>query len=547
MNKNIENNFIRIDEILLALDEKESSLAGKAAKILGIKEKDIIRCRVSRRAVDSRKKENISFVYSVNIELKDSQGYVSRQRRLSPPLKKKARRHNVRWQKPYIYEARKATLDSSHRPVVVGSGPSGLFCALILAQAGLKPLVVERGKNIDDRINDVNTFFSKGKLNLNSNVQFGEGGAGTFSDGKLYTNIKDARTQYVFDQLVEAGAPEKIIVDAHPHIGTDNLRMVVKNLRKRIISLGGDIRFNACLTDIEIKDKKAVSITLNDEEKILTDNLVVAIGHSARDTYQMLYEKKIEMKAKSFSIGLRIEHSVDLIDKSQYGNYCKHPKLPTARYKLVAHLKDTRSVYTFCMCPGGFVVAAASEEGMVAVNGMSLHAQSGENSNSALMVGVGPDDFESDHPLAGIEFQRTWERAAFIAGGKDYCAPAQLVGDFLRDLPSTESGDVKSTYKPGVKMTSLKSCLPEYVIENIKLALPVLDRKIKGFSQKDALLTGVETRSSSPVKIVRNENFQSNVDGIYPAGEGSGYAGGIVSAAIDGMKVAESIVSKSVN
>ena len=544
MNKNLENNFIRIDEILLALDDEENVLAAKIAKILGVNEKEIVRYCIAKRAIDSRNKENIFFVYSVDVEIKNPRNYLSRQRRLSSMMKKKALRHKVRWQKPYVYEIKKAVSDYSHRPVVVGAGPSGLFCALVLAQAGLKPLVVERGRDVDTRIKDVNAFFSKGEFNVNSNVQFGEGGAGTFSDGKLYTNVKDSRTKYIFDQLIAAGAPKRIATDAHPHIGTDKLRTVVKNLRKRIVDLGGEVKFNTSLTDIETDNAKVVAVTFNGEERVLVDNLVVAIGHSARDTYQMLYEKKLEMKAKSFSVGLRIEHPVDLINKSQYGNYYGHPKLPPARYKLVARLKDKRSVYTFCMCPGGFVIAASSEKGMVVVNGMSTYAQGGKNSNSALLVNVTPDDFESDHPLAGVEFQRTWERAAFVSGGKGYRAPAQLVGDFLKGLPSEKIGSVTPTYKPGVMMTSLAGCLPDYVMESIKSALPVLDRKIKGFAQEDALLIGVETRSSAPVKFVRNEGLQSNITGIYPAGEGAGYAGGIVSAAIDGMKAAESIISK---
>ncbi|MDD3375073.1 MAG: NAD(P)/FAD-dependent oxidoreductase [Candidatus Omnitrophica bacterium] len=544
MNKNLENSLIRIDEILLALDEKESLLGDKISKILGINEKEILRYSLVRRAVDSRKKENISFVYSVDVEIKNPQNYLSRQKRLSSTLRKKALRHKVRWHKPYDYKIKKVALDGSSRPIVVGAGPSGLFCALVLAQAGLKPLVVERGADVDVRVKDVSTFFSKGKLDLNSNVQFGEGGAGTFSDGKLYTNIKDSRTKYIFDHLVEAGAPKRIAIDAHPYIGTDKLCIVVKNLRKKIMELGGEVKFNTCFTDVEVDNKKVAAIILNKQEKVLVDHLVVAIGHSARDTYQMLYEKNLAMKAKSFSVGLRIEHPAELINKSQYGKYYNHPKLQTARYKLVAHLEGKRSVYTFCMCPGGSVVAASSEKGMVVVNGMSAYAQSGKNSNSALMVNVTPEDFGSDHPLAGIEFQRTWERAAFILGGKDYCAPAQLVGDFLKGLPSEEIGSVDSTYKPGVVMTSLTGCLPDYVIESIKLALPILDRKIKGFAQEDALLVGVETRSSAPVRFMRNESLQSNIAGIYPAGEGSGYAGGIVSSAVDGIKAAESIIGK---
>jgi len=544
MNKNLDNKFIRIDEIILTLDDEESFLSVKIAEILGVNKDEIVHYDIVKRAIDSRKKENILIVYSVSVKLKDPKSYLSRQMRLSQTLKKIKLRHKARWQKPYVYEITKTVPDQSNRTVVVGSGPSGLFCALVLAQSGLKPLVIDRGVDVDTRIKDVNAFFSKGEFNARSNVQFGEGGAGTFSDGKLYTNIKDSRSKYIFDQLIAAGAPKRISMDAQPHIGTDNLRSVVKNLRKKIIELGGEVRFNTCLTDVGIDNGKVAEVTFNRRERVLVDNLVIAIGHSARDTYKMLYEKNLEMKAKPFSIGLRIEHPTDLINRSQYGNYYKHPKLPTARYKIAAHIKDKRSVYTFCMCPGGYVVAASSEKKMVVVNGMSMYAQDGQNSNSALLVNVGPDDFGSYHPLAGVEFQRTWERAAFVSGGKDYRAPAQLVGDFLKGVPSEKIGSVMPTYKPGIVMTSLVGCLPKYVIESIKAALPILDRKIKGFAQEDALLVGVETRSSAPVKFLRNEDMQSNIAGIYNAGEGSGHAGGIVSASIDGMKVSESIINK---
>jgi uncharacterized FAD-dependent dehydrogenase len=378
-------------------------------------------------------------------------------------------------------------------------------------------------------------------------MQFGEGGAGTFSDGKLYTLINDPRSKYIFTELIKAGAPKEIAVSATPHIGTDKLRGVIKNIRQEIIKLGGEIRFAACLTDLEIKNNKLEAIILNNKEKIPVDDLLLAIGHSARDTYKMLYDRKLKMTAKAFSIGLRIEHRAEMINKAQYGAFYNHPKLKAARYKLVQHLDNKRPVYTFCMCPGGYVMGATSEEGAVVVNGMSEYAQAGTNSNSALLVPVTPSDFVSDHPLAGIEFQRQWERKAYLAGGSNYSAPAQLVGDFLNGRASKEIKSVKPSYRPGVKMTSLDSCLPNYVLGSIREALPFMDKKIKGFAHPEAVLTGVETRSSAPVRVWRNEKCESNISGIYPAGEGAGYAGGIVSSAIDGLTVAEAIIEKYIN
>lgn len=530
-----KNNLIRIEEIILTLDEKESTLKEKISKILAIHLNEIMNYFIIKRAVDSRKKENILLVYSVAVE-------INFPHKKFP--KKKVIRHKIRIYEPYVYEITKISSPHSLRPIVVGTGPSGLFCALVLAEAGLKPLVVERGADVDKRIEDVNQFFSTGKLNIQSNVQFGEGGAGTFSDGKLYTNIKSSRIKYVFDEFIKAGAPTRIATDAHPHIGTDKLREVVKNVRKKIITLGGEVRFETCLTDIEVENGKIVSAIFNNTEKIAVCDLVMAVGHSARDTYQMLYDKKVEMKPKTFAVGLRIEHPSALINKTQYGNACQNPKLPIARYKLVAHLKDKRSVYTFCMCPGGFVVASSSEEGGLVINGMSECAQDGQNSNSALLVNIFPKDFDSNHPLAGVEFQKKWEKKAFKAGGKNYYAPAQLVGDFLKQISSKNIGNILPTYKPGVLMTSLDNCLPTYVIESIREALPIFNKKIKGFANPDAVLTGIETRSSAPVRFERDESFQSSIAGIYPTGEGAGYAGGIVSSAVDGMKVAESIIGR---
>ena len=412
----------------------------------------------------------------------------------------------------YNYEIKKA-VPGVLRPIVVGSGPAGLFTSLALALAGLKPLLIERGEAVEDRLKTVDQFFKTSILNTESNVQFGEGGAGTFSDGKLYTLINDPRSHFVFSELVLAGAPKEILTSATPHIGTDNLALVVRNIRHKIIELGGDICFNAKLTNLEILDGKIVAAIINDKERLLTDNIVLAIGHSARDTYQMIHDSKVVVEAKPFSIGVRIEHLREEMNKAQYGAFYNHPKLGTAKYKLVEHVPGERSVYTFCMCPGGYVMGATSEAGGVVTNGMSRFAQAGDNSNSALLVPVTPADFGSNHPLAGLEFQKIWERKAYEAGGSNYCAPAQLVGDFLANRPSTKLGKVKPTYLPGVKLTSLDSCLPDYVIRSLRKSLPLMANKIKGFADSEAVLTGVETRSSSPVRLLRNEKYESNISG----------------------------------
>jgi len=524
------DNLIRIEEIGLNLDADESLLKAKIAEILALPVSEILSYQVVKRAVDSRKKSSIIFVYSVEVQVKDIKA-----------IKTWNVRYRVRRQTPYIYEIKPAS-PLRKRPIIVGSGPSGLFAALALAQAGLKPLLVERGQDIDSRLEAVNQFFKTGQLNPESNIQFGEGGAGTFSDGKLYTLINDPRSHYVFSQLVAAGAPATILTSATPHIGTDQLRAVVKNLRRQIIELGGEVLFNTALTDLEIKDHKIVAAIFNKVDRLETDHLILATGHSARDTYEMLYRNQVEILAKPFAIGLRIEHWREEINKSQYGSFWNHQKLGAAKYKLVEHVAGERSVYTFCMCPGGLVVAAASEAGGVVTNGMSYYSQSGNNSNSALLVPVLPSDFGSDHPLSGIAFQRFWEQKAYEAGGSNYQAPAQLVGDFLAGRVSTKLGRVKPTYLPGVKLTSLDTCLPDYVIRSLKKALPLMARKISAFADPEALLTGIETRSSSPVRLTRNSNCQSNITGLYPCGEGAGYAGGIVSSALDGLTVAEAIM-----
>ncbi|MFA5917472.1 MAG: NAD(P)/FAD-dependent oxidoreductase [Candidatus Gracilibacteria bacterium] len=536
--------YIKIEEIKLSLNENENLLSEKIVIVLGIKKEDLLDYKILKKAIDSRNKRNILFVYSVGVNIKDEEKYFQDLDKLSEQIKSNIKKHKIRIEEEFVYEIKKVSNKPKNPPIIIGSGPAGLFCALVLAEAGMNPIIVERGKKVDERIKDVELFSSTGLLNNNSNIQFGEGGAGTFSDGKLYTLVNDRRSKYIFEEFVKAGAPPEIIYDAKPHIGTDKLRVLVKNLRNKIISLGGTFRFETCLTDIEIVENEIKSITLNNQEKLETSELVLAIGHSARDTLEMLYNRGVEMKAKPFAMGVRIEHDANLINKSQYGEYYNNKKLGTARYKLVTHNEKERSVYTFCMCPGGFVVPASSEENRLCINGMSEYAQDSGISNSALLIPVNPVDFGSTHPLAGIEFQRFWEEKAFIQGGSDYKAPAQLVGDFLAKRPSKSIGKIVSTYKPGIKLTSLDECLPEFITKALRIALPELDKKIRGFASNDAILTAIEARSSSVVRFTRDDNCESNIAGIYPAGEGAGYAGGITSSAIDGLRVGESLIAK---
>ncbi len=529
--------MLRINELSLNLGESTEKLKKSAADFIGVSPDDFTSFEVSRESIDSRKKNNIKMVYSVDVELEDGEEEIAARF----PINKVV--HKERYK--YIIPENKRT--SQQRPVIVGFGPAGMLCGLILAKCGLRPIILERGNDVEQRQKDVNTFWYSRKLDTESNVQFGEGGAGTFSDGKLTTGIKDSRCKEVFNQLYLHGAPEEILYSARPHIGTDKLGGVVKNIREDIISMGGEVKFGYKLTDIIVVNNFVHGVTYEDRKghsfDLETDAVVLCIGHSARDTVKMLYEKGIRMEQKAFSVGTRIEHPQELINKAQYGNMWNDPRLGAADYKLSNHPLHGRGGYTFCMCPGGTVVAASSEEFGMVVNGMSEYARDGENANSAILVGIEPSYFEDDHPLAGIEFQRQIERNGFNAGGSDYAAPAQLVGDFLKNTPSKRKGTVNPSCPTGVNFTDIRTVLPKVVTDTLAEAIIAFDKKLDNYALPDAVLTAPESRSSSPVRILRDEFFQTNVRGLYPCGEGAGYAGGIVSAAVDGMKCAEAVLS----
>jgi uncharacterized FAD-dependent dehydrogenase len=535
-----EGKVIRLSDIKIRIEQaadpemERQALRALILSRLRIREKDLLEVIIVKKSIDARKKDDITYVYSVDVEVLNEKRVLGRSgsKAITPA--------------PDLsyHEVQSGSENLKERPVVIGVGPAGLFAGLLLSRKGYRPVILERGEEVETRTAKINRFWNDGLLDPESNVQFGEGGAGTFSDGKLTTLINDPRRRAVLEEFVRAGAPAEILYKSKPHIGTDKLKVTVVNIRKEIIAHGGDVRFKAKVTDFVIKNGKIEALIINDQERLPCQVVLLATGHSARDTYDVLYRRGIRMTQKPFSIGVRIEHPQELINRAQYGDAAGHPGLDAADYKLAYHSKNGRSAYTFCMCPGGYVVAAASEDLGVVTNGMSEYRRDGFNANAALLVGVTPADFASQHPLAGIEFQRRWEGLAYQLGGGNYRAPAQLTGDFLADRLSTRWGSVKPTYRPGVVLAQLRDCLPLYVIETMKEAIVHFDTRIKGFAMPDSILTGVETRSSTPVRINRDEEHLSNIGGIYPVGEGAGYAGGIMSSAVDGVKTAERIIVK---
>ena len=537
--------MIRLTEIKLPVEKapsllhQEDEIRAAILKKLGIPASELVRFEIFKRGVDARKSHAILYVYSIDVEVKNEAKLLAKFSR--DPHVKPAPDTN------YQFVA-KAPAGQQERPVIVGFGPAGIFAALILAQAGFRPIVLERGKAVRERTKDTWGLWRKHKLNPESNVQFGEGGAGTFSDGKLYSQIKDPKHygRKVLQEFVKAGAPEEILYVSHPHIGTFRLVGMVEEMRNTIIGLGGEIRFESRVEDIELENGEVRGVVLQNGERIATRHLVLAVGHSARDTFEMIHRRGIYIEAKPFSIGFRIEHPQSLIDKARYGKSYSEDlltKLGAADYKLVHHASNGRAVYSFCMCPGGTVVAATSEEGRVVTNGMSQYSRNERNANAGIVVGISPEQDYPGDPLAGMRFQRELESHAFELGGSDYSAPGQLIGDFLANRPSTAFGEVQPSYTPGVKLTNLDTVLPEYAISAIREAIPAFAKQIKGFDLADGVLTGVETRTSSPIRIKRDDDtLQSiNTKGLYPTGEGAGYAGGILSAAVDGIRVAEAV------
>ena len=530
--------MIRITELRLPIDHAPQALEAASLTQLGSASKDLVRFEVFKRSYDARKNSTLTFIYTLDVSVRDE----------ASVLKKHMHDSHVRPSPDTSYHFVAMSGDhrlakSDLRPVVIGFGPCGIFAALLLAQMGLKPIVLERGKAVRERTQDTWALWRKKILNPESNVQFGEGGAGTFSDGKLWSQVKDPKFygRKVLHEFVKAGAPEEILYVSKPHIGTFRLVGMVEKIRQEIINLGGEVRFGQKVIGFDIDNHVLQGLHMESGEYLRADHVVLALGHSARDTFEKLLDAGVYMEAKPFSVGFRIEHPQSLIDRARLGPHAGHPLIGAADYKLVHHAKNGRSVYSFCMCPGGTVVAATSEPNRVVTNGMSQYSRNERNANAGIVVGIDPSDYPGG-PLAGIAFQRELESRAFILGGSNYQAPGQLVGDFLQGKPSTEFGGVVPSYKPGVHLTDLATSLPGYAIEAIREAIPAFEKKIKGFAMPDAVLTGVETRTSSPLQIKRGPDYQSiNTKGLYPAGEGAGYAGGIMSAGIDGIKVAEAI------
>ncbi|MGB9093568.1 MAG: NAD(P)/FAD-dependent oxidoreductase [Gallionella sp.] len=575
--------MLRLTEIKLPLGHSDDDIKAAIIRRLDIAADELLSHVVFKRGTDARKHNAILYSYTLDVALRDEAAILERCKndahvRITPDTSyhfvahapadfiSKVEQGGDERTTQTVQSARQGVNEEANtvppmkwnpkRPVVVGMGPAGIFAGLLLAQMGFRPLILERGKAVRERTRDTWGLWRQGVLNPESNVQFGEGGAGTFSDGKLYSQIKDPRYlgRKVLEEFVKAGAPEEILYVSHPHIGTFKLVGMVEKMRATIQSLGGEIRFESRVDDIEIADgpdgaKHVTGVVLAGGERIATDHLVLAVGHSARDTFEMIRRRGIHIEAKPFSIGFRIEHPQSLIDAARYGKNAGNPQLGAADYKLVHHAKNGRTVYSFCMCPGGTVVAAASEPGRVVTNGMSQYSRNERNANSGIVVGITPEQDYPGGPLAGMEFQRRWESRAFELGGKNYCAPGQLVGDFLAGRPSTKFGAVLPSYTPGVHLTDLSTALPDYAIEAIREALPAFAKQIRGYDMADAVLTGVETRTSSPIRIKRNkDDYQSiNTRGLYPSGEGAGYAGGILSAAVDGIEVAEAVASSIAN
>ena len=529
--------MIRITELRLPLESPADALPMAIVERLGIAPPDLLSFSVFKRGYDARKRDAIVLVYTIDAVLPDEAALLAKF--ADDPHVKIAPDTTYRFV-AHVQEA------PDIRPVVVGFGPCGLMAGLVLAQMGLRPIILERGKKVRERTKDTWALWRKNQLNPESNVQFGEGGAGTFSDGKLYSQIKDPKHygRKVLTEFVKAGAPAEILYVSKPHIGTFRLVKMVENIRAQIEALGGEIRFQQQVTDILIEAGQVRGLTLASGEQLRADQVIMALGHSARDTFAMLHERGVFMEQKPFSLGFRIEHPQTLIDQARFGKHAGNELLGAADYKLVHHAKNGRSVYSFCMCPGGQVVAATSEVGRVVTNGMSQYSRAERNANAGIVVGITPSDYPGN-PLAGMEFQRQWESRAYELGGGDYSAPGQLVGDFLKGRASTQLGSVEPSYQPGVHLTDLATSLPGYAIEAIREALPAFERQIKGFSMYDAVLTGVETRTSSPLRMTRGEDLQSlNVKGLFPAGEGAGYAGGILSAGVDGIRVAEALATQ---